>query len=141
GSRLRPRGKDGACEESPLLPTLARRIAALSGQGPATQDQPTPRRRALVCRVAAQPQAAGAWRPVESPRSTSEREPEQFEAQTRVRSFFDVFSCAVGGVGVGELEVSRATFLWRRSFLGTCHLESSEIKRPRSRASTPQLQW
>src|SRR5215813_2707884 len=99
GSGLRPRGKDGACEESPLLPTLARRIAALSGQGPATQDQPTPRRRALVCRVAAQPQAAGVWRPVESPRSTSEREPEQFEAQTRVRSFLAVFHVELGEWG------------------------------------------
>jgi hypothetical protein len=30
-------------------------------------------------------------------------------------------------VAVGELEVSGATFLWRRNFLGTCHLESSEM--------------
>ena len=93
-----------------LLPTLARHIAALSGQGPATQDQPTPRRRALVCRVAAQPQAAGVWRPVESPRPTSERDREQFEGQRRARIFFAVFSCGVGGVGVGELEVSGANF-------------------------------
>src|ERR1051326_8488702 len=96
GSGLRPRGKDSACEESPLPPKLARRIAALSGQGPATQDQPTPRRRALACRVAAHPQAAGVWRPVEAPRSTSEREREQFEEQTRAWCFFPVFSSGVG---------------------------------------------
>ena len=36
----------------------------------------------------------------------SERERERFEAQKRLRSFFPVFSCGVGGVGVGELEVS-----------------------------------
>src|SRR5215475_12575978 len=122
GSGLRPRGKGGACEESPLLPTLVRRIAALSGQGPATQDQPTPRHRALVCRVAAQPQAAGVWRPVELPRSTSEREREQFEAQTRVRSFSAVFSCGVGGVGVGELEVNGANFFVEEEFFR--HLSS-----------------
>src|SRR5438067_10459493 len=111
GSDLRPRGKDGASEESRLLRTLAGHIAALSGRRPATQDQPTPRRRALVCRVAAQPQAAGVWRQVESPRWMSEREQEQFEAQKRVQSFFAVFSCGGrGGDGLGELEVSRANF-------------------------------
>ena len=105
--------------------TLAGRIAALSGQGPATQDQPTPRRRALVCRVAAQPQAAGVWRPVESPRSTSERDREQFEGQTRARSSFAVFSCGDGGGGV---EASGLTLLWRSSLSSTWHFESSEIE-------------
>src|SRR5690349_20360053 len=74
---------------------------ALAGQGPATQDQPTTRRRALVCRVADQPQAAGVWKPVESLRSTSERDREQYKGQMRGRSSFAVSSC-----GVVEWEVS-----------------------------------
>ena len=41
----------------------------------------------------------------------SERERERFEAQTRLRSSFAVFSCGVRGVGIGELEVSGANFL------------------------------
>src|SRR5215475_5750619 len=107
GSGLRLRGKDGACGESPLLPTLARRIAALLGQGPATHYQPTPRWPALACRVAALLQAAEVWKPVESPRPTSERERERFEAQKRVRNPFVVFSCGVVEWG---FEVSGANF-------------------------------
>ena len=106
---------------------LARRIVALSGQGPVTQDQPTPLRRALVCRVAARPQATGVWTPVESPRPTSERDREQFEGQTRAPSFLIVFSCGVGGVGLESWKLAGANFLWRRGFSGTCHRESSEI--------------
>ena len=30
-------------------------------------------------------------------------------------------------MGVGELEVSGANFMWRRRLLGSCDLESSEI--------------
>src|SRR5215471_15734318 len=97
GSGLPARGKDDAYEESPLLRKLTEYIAGLSGHCPATPDQPTRRRRALVCRVAARPPAVGVWRPVASPRSTLGRDPEQFEAQRHVRSFFAVFSCG-GGV-------------------------------------------
>src|SRR5207248_11631604 len=66
---------------------------ALAGQGPATQDRPSLPRRALACRAAAQPQAAGGWRLIKWRRSMSGRERERFEAQKRLRSFVLVFSC------------------------------------------------
>ena len=57
----------------------------------------------------------------------SKRDREQFEAQRRVRSFFAVFSWGVGGVGVGELEVSGANFFLEEESCSTWHFESSEI--------------
>src|SRR6266576_1100024 len=115
GSGLRPRGKDGGLDGLRPPHRLAECREALAGQGPATQDLPTPGRRALVWQVAAQPQAAGVWRPVEAPRSTSERDQERFEGQTRVRSSFAVFSCGGGGVEVGSWKLAGLTFLGRRT--------------------------
>src|SRR6478736_8593101 len=91
-----PRETDGGLDGLLLPHRLPGCREALAGQGAATQDRPSPPRRALVYRVAAQPQAAGGWRPIKWQRSMSERERAQFAAQKRVWSSVLSFSfCSV----------------------------------------------